>query len=100
MALNEDAHRRHNEQVGERLQRFGKRTSFSIVCECDRESCNGRLIVTLSEYEHVRSDPVLFFVLPGHQDARIEQVVREAERFILVRKTGEAAEIAREGSER
>ncbi len=44
--------------MGKRVQRFGKRASFGIVCECDRESCNGRLIVTVSEYEHVRSDPV------------------------------------------
>jgi len=86
--------------MDERVQRFGKRASFSIACECDRESCNGRLIVTVSEYEHVRSDPVLFFVLPGHEDRRIEQVVRETDRYNVVRKTGEAAEIARETAER
>jgi hypothetical protein len=86
--------------VGERVERFGKRASFDIVCECDRESCNGRLIVTVSEYEHVRSDPVLFFVSPGHEDRRIEQVVRETARYFVVRKIGEAAEIARKDSER
>jgi hypothetical protein len=58
------------------------------------------VIVTVSQYEHVRSDPLLFFVLPGHEVRRIEQVVRETQRYLLVRKTGEAAEVAREESER
>jgi hypothetical protein len=62
--------------VDERVRGFGGRASFGIVCECDREICNGRLIVTVSEYEQIHSDSVLFFVLPGHEDRRIEQVVR------------------------
>ncbi len=100
MALNETAHREQNERAEERVHLFrGDRPKFGIVCECDDDTCASRLIVTVSEYEHVRSDPLLFFVVPGHEDPRLEQVVRVSERFLVVRKTGEAAQVAEDQSD-
>lgn len=75
-------------------------TVLGILCECDAADCEARLTVSVPEYEHVRSDPLLFFVVPGHEDARIEQIVRQTERCLVVRKRGEAAEIADETAER
>jgi hypothetical protein len=100
LALNEAAHRDHNERVEERVHLFRGTPKFGIVCECDDDACASRLIVTVAEYEHVRSDPVLFFVVPGHEDPRVEQVVRTSDRFLVVRKTGEAAEVAKDESAR
>jgi hypothetical protein len=95
--LNEAAHREQNEQAEERVQIFASdEPSFGIVCECDDDDCAERLTVTVGEYEHVRSDPVLFFVVTGHEDPRIEQVMRTSENYLVVRKIGEAAEVAEE----
>ena len=74
----------------------GTEPKFGIVCECDDAGCNERLIVRVSEYERVRSDPRLFLVVAGHEDRRIEQVVRTGDSFRVVRKTGAAGEVAEE----
>jgi len=95
LAQNEVAHREQNERAEERVQLYGGgEARFGIVCECDREDCSERLTVTVSEYEDVRADPRLFFVVPGHEDLRIERVTRNNELYLVVRKTGEAGEIA------
>lgn len=78
----------------------GSQPKFGIACECDDGSCAERFIVTVAEYELVRSDPLLFFVAPGHEDPRIEQVVRQKDTHLVVRKVGEAAEVAEETYER
>jgi hypothetical protein len=95
--LNEAAHREENERAEERVSIFAtEEPSFGIVCECDHEDCRERLTVTIAEYEHVRSDPLLFFVAPGHEDPKIEQPLRTSERYVIVRKIGEAADVAEE----
>jgi len=79
--------------VEERVHLFrGEETKLGIVCECDDAQCEERLIVTVSAYERVRSDPLRFFIVPGHEDPRIEQVIERTQTYLVVRKTGEAAE--------
>jgi hypothetical protein len=51
----------------------------------------------------VRANPRQFVVLPGHQDPEFEVVEHADERYLVVRKVGEAgraAERAEEGRER
>lgn len=93
LAQNEAAHRALNEQIEQRVLLFtGEQPSFGIVCECDASECDQRLTVQASEYERVRQDPRLFFVAPGHEDERIEEVVEEDRReYLIVRKRGDAA---------
>ena len=48
--------------------------------------------LTETEYEHVRSEPDLFVVRPGHELENVEELVERNERFSVVRKhVGEAA---------
>lgn len=93
LAENEAAHRALNEQIEQRVLLFtGEEPSFGILCECDAGDCTQRLTVRAREYEHVRQDPLLFFVAPGHEDERIEDVVDGDQReYLIVRKRGEAA---------
>ncbi len=97
LARNESAHRQLNEQIEQRVLLFaGEEPSFGIVCECDSLRCEERLTVQAAEYERVRQDPLLFFVVPGHEDERIEDVVADEPRqYLIVRKRGDAAEEAR-----
>jgi hypothetical protein len=68
-----------------------------IVCECGDLLCSERLAVPSSEYEAIRADSALFFVLPGHEQPGIEDVAEETAGFNVVRKRpGEAARIAAE----
>jgi hypothetical protein len=60
---------------------------FQIVCECGRGDCVEQLTVPPDEYTRIRSDPTLFFLLPGHQDVASEAVVEEVhEEYMVVRK--------------
>lgn len=56
----------------------------------------GVLPLTIAEYEAARSAPRQFLVAPGHELPEIETVVASNARYELVRKHGEAAELATE----
>jgi hypothetical protein len=50
----------------------------------------------MDEYEAVRKEPTWFFVLPGHEDGRVERIVTSDERYSIVEKIGGAGEEAEE----
>ena len=39
---------------------------FEFACECADEACLGRVKLTLTEYEQIRSGPAHLVLLPGH----------------------------------
>ncbi len=59
---------------------------FEFQCECGRGGCEGRLLMTLAEYERVRDQRDRFAVVPGHETAQIEYVVQQDERYLIVDK--------------
>jgi hypothetical protein len=67
---------------------------FEFFCECSNLDCSLRLRLTLAAYENVRSDPALFVVAPGHELPEIEVVLRRTDAYQVVRKDGEAAQLA------
>jgi hypothetical protein len=93
-------------QVNERLKEIGE--SFSLVtesvdfvCECGSASCAAPIRMTVEEYERIRSEPELFFVVPGHEDEDMESVVESHDRYDVVRKgAGPPARLARETNPR
>jgi|GraSoiStandDraft_4_1057263.scaffolds.fasta_scaffold134553_1 hypothetical protein len=96
LAQNESDHRQVNEQIEQRVLLFaGEEPSFGIVCECDRRECDRRLVVNVADYEQIREDPLLFIVVPGHEDEQVEDVVEGDRReYLIVRKRGDAADEA------
>src|SRR4051794_13837170 len=85
---NEALFRAVNEELEALNDTFGTQThTFQIVCECGYGDCVEQLTIPTADYTRVRSDPTLFFVLPGHQDATSEAVVEEAhENYVVVQK--------------
>jgi hypothetical protein len=82
-------------EVNERIEDLNESAFFStFVCECLDESCSESVTMTLEEYEHVRADPNLFLVRPGHEASGIEQVREVTERYVLVSKLGAGAHVA------
>ena len=60
--------------------------SDTIRCECGNPVCHEPLVVSDDVYERVRSDSMLFLVLPGHEFPEAEDVVEETPDFEVVRK--------------
>jgi hypothetical protein len=98
IGLNESVFRQVNERVEDLNRAFSQVTeTMDVVCECGDASCIDQIIVSLPDYERVRSDPTLFFIVPGHQAPDVETVVEEQAGFAVVRKDeGDEAELARE----
>lgn len=92
-ARNEALFREVNERVKDVTEDFDERDA-TFLCECVDPGCRASLPMTLAEYEEVRSRGDQFAVAPGHADLSVERVVREDERFAVVRKVGEGAVLA------
>jgi hypothetical protein len=50
--------------------------------------------LTVDEYESIRSESNSFFVLRGHEDRKVERVVLEGDRYVVVAKKGAGAPLA------
>jgi hypothetical protein len=88
-----------NERIRELAARFDAAAAepIAFVCECSDETCVERIHLRAEQYDDVRAIPVRFVVLPGHEvTPLVEQVLYRTEEFVVVRKTGLAADIARE----
>ena len=57
---------------------------LDFICECADERCFGVLRVPLAEYESVRSAREQFLVLPGHEWAGPQRVVRRTAAYLVV----------------
>ena len=96
LARNEALFREVNERVRDVTYAF-ETSEADLVCECGDPTCLAPIAgVRLDEYEAVRRAPARFILRVGHDDPRVERVVEETDRFIVVEKLGEGADIARE----
>lgn len=72
--------------------RFGAGDRAPFVCECADASCFESVMVSLEEYDRVRSNATWFLLATGHGDAQtaLEHVVETADGYSIVEKTGAA----------
>ena len=70
--------------------------TYEFLCECSNVGCDLRMRLTLSMYEEIRQDPTQFVVALGHELPEIEIVVTRTDEYQVVRKQGDAAELAEE----
>ena len=96
---NEAFFRKLNEQIEDVSDEPPGRL-VEFVCECGDADCTMRVRLTETEYAAVRRGPTTFLVFPGHVVPDVETVVSSNERFTVVRKHGEAGEIALEEDQR
>jgi hypothetical protein len=85
IARTESLFRNVNERIAESAQRTESEDA-AFVCECADPDCTEQVEAPLDVYEDVRADGAQFLLVPGHEDERIERVVRERRRFNIVRK--------------
>jgi hypothetical protein len=94
-AENEVRFRALNERLEEQAGTWqGHEGQLDVVCECGNEDCTAGIELSVGEYEAVRAVETQFVVIPGHERTEIEDVVGGTENWLVVRKRGEAAEIA------
>ena len=93
---NEALFREVNERIREITASQGVPLDERVLfqCECGRIDCHEQIELSLAEYEAVRAREHQFLVLPGHEIGSVETVERGNERYLVVRKHGEAAEAA------
>jgi hypothetical protein len=95
-ASNQALFRAVNERLEDLAHAFedvaGPGTAFA--CECADLHCIDQISMSVDEYEAVRRNPNNFVVLPGHVYPEVEEVVSENDRYVVVAKIGEGAEIA------
>ncbi|MGN6796954.1 MAG: hypothetical protein ACTHKS_02270 [Gaiellaceae bacterium] len=87
-AANEAVFRNVNERIKALQHSFAvaEREPLQMICECDRLDCTERVAIGVDVYELVRSHPAQFVVTPGHEDTKVDEVIRETSGYTVVRK--------------
>ena len=93
VAWNEILFREVNEHVDVGERRPAE--NFEVICECADTDCMEHVRVTTESYERTRGQPTDFLLKPGHEKPEFETVIERHEDFLVVRKSGEAAMLAR-----
>jgi uncharacterized protein (DUF1499 family) len=95
LARNENFFREVNERINEKAESHGLDSHrYEFFCECSDTTCLERVLLTLSEYEQIRSEPMRFVVKKNHVIGEIEQVVETVPGHEVIEKHGEAGRIA------
>jgi hypothetical protein len=82
-------------EVNERINHLSESALFrDSICECLDADCTDAVPLTGEEYERLRSVSNSFFVLPGHEITRLEEVVDRTDRYLVVAKRGRGAAVA------
>lgn len=72
----------------------------AVVCECGTRTCEATVAVTTTEYEDVRAHPHRFLVIAGHDFPEAETVVERTDRFVVVEKHADVADIVQSSDPR
>jgi hypothetical protein len=102
IAKNDATFRQANERISAAAETYGVDVPVPFVCECADPRCSEVVRLKLEEYEEIRADSRHFFHVPSHRDAEgsVGVVVAERDGYVIVEKTGHAAEIAEALDER
>lgn len=96
VARNEELFQVVNSQIEKLEETLGRQKTFAMVCECGKKHCLAGFEVEPAVYQRVRSNPLLFFVVQGHEDPGVERVVEQTAEYLVVEKVGRAAEVVRD----
>ena len=101
IAVNEARFRDINERLRTDLRALPENPeAVPFVCECGRIECDLSVELTVEQYEKVRSDPLMFAVVPGHELTDVEDVVESGNAYTVVRKHPATEPIVREADPR
>jgi hypothetical protein len=94
LAMNESVARASNELLSRMAvsHRFAPSQGVPFVCECADADCHEIVMLSLNEYEQVRTHPSRFLLVAGHEDdeATHERIVEAENGYAIVEKVGVA----------
>jgi hypothetical protein len=101
VAENDATFRNANERIHDTAEALGMDEEAGLLpflCECADVHCTTLVQLSLSEYEAVRASSVLFVNARGHEVNALGwgRVVDEFDRYTVVEKIGDAAEVVAE----
>jgi hypothetical protein len=98
LAMNEVLFRKANDRIegAADQQTPPDREPVAFYCECSDRDCTERILITADEFENVREHDAQFIIRPGHEVPSVEKVVTRTDLYLVVEKTGEAAEFVAE----
>jgi hypothetical protein len=94
LAKNEIVFRTVNESIQELSISLGGPDNYEFICECSARDCLDRVMLTRVQYEYVRAEGTRFFVMPGHENVAVEEVVETMPTYLVVEKDGHAGVVA------
>lgn len=104
LAMNQSTFRSANERLRRAADshRFRREDRVPFICECGDENCREIVMLTIEDYEHIRSHPTWFLLVAGHEDedAAQERIVDAERGYAVVEKVGTAGEEAARLDER
>jgi hypothetical protein len=98
-AQNQSIFRSVNQQIkrlGEKLLDAGSDMDF--VCECDDPACIKTIRMPRDEFAEFDRMENCFIVVPGHENAEVEEVMTRHKSFVVVAKVGAGRESVRNRS--
>lgn len=88
-------------RVNEAIERGAEAAGAVFVCECGHLGCSTTIVLSIADYEAVRTNFDRFLVAPGHEIDRVDRVVeRYPDHVVVVKREGQAREMAAASSER
>jgi hypothetical protein len=89
-------------RVNESIEPQGRLDRTAVfVCECGNLGCSETVEISIAGYEAVRTDFDRFFVVPGHEIEKVDEVVETHDDYlVVVKRLPEAREMARASDER
>ncbi|MFL5953841.1 MAG: hypothetical protein ACJ76I_07010 [Gaiellaceae bacterium] len=80
----------HNEQIyraiNEEIDEASIGNVREYVCECAHTTCDETIRLTRDQYRAIRTQPDRYVLVPGHQLAELEDVVRREPGYLVVDK--------------
>jgi hypothetical protein len=93
LAMNEVLFRKANDRIEDSAdQEAPPSEPVAFYCECSDRDCTERILISADEFENVREHDAQFIVRPDHDVPSVEIVVTRTPLYLVVEKTGEAAE--------
>jgi hypothetical protein len=94
LAMNQSTFRSANERMQRlaRSHRFDASQRVPFLCECADPNCREIVMLSLTDYEAVRTHADRFFLVAGHEDAEAahERILEVEQGYAVVEKIGAA----------
>jgi hypothetical protein len=97
---NEAMFRRINESVETDYSETAYKGLIGFLCECGDSGCERTIELTRHEYETIRENPRRFAVIPDHAIRNTEDLVERHERYGVVEKHDDVAQLVERSAPR